>query len=196
MDSLASNSTPRRRAVIAAAVIAFALALPAAAQAQLITFDGSFGSAIQAGGRFADAEGIATDGAGRVYVADPVAGDVEIYDNVENGNRFLTKVPGTFQKPEDVAIDGRFHIYIDDIGSNTISLLEVFTSGMTLVRSWGGTGQALGQMMNPRQLAVDTAGLVYVAERDNQRVQWFKPGGSNTQVPVSAFGTAFPPSFS
>ncbi|HEY7629256.1 MAG TPA: thrombospondin type 3 repeat-containing protein [Thermoleophilaceae bacterium] len=195
MDSLAAKSTSRRRAAIVAVVAAFALAVPAASQAQLLTYDGSFGSGIQAGGKFADAEGIATDGAGRVYVADPVAGDVEIYDNVENGNKFLAKVPGSFQKPEDVAVDGRFHIYVDDIGNNTISLFEVFTSGMTLVRSWGGTGQALGQMMNPRQLVVDTAGLVYVAEKDNQRVQWFKPGGSNTQVPVSAFGTAFPPSF-
>jgi sugar lactone lactonase YvrE len=195
MDSLAANRTPRRRALVAAVVTAFALALPAAAHAQLFTFSGAFGSAIQPGGKFADAEGIATDGAGRVYVADPVAGDVEIYDNAANGNRFLGKVPASFQKPEDVVVDGRFHIYVDDRGTNTISLFEVFTSGMTLIRSWGGTGQALGQMVNPRQMAVDTAGLVYVAEKDNQRVQWFKPGGSNTQVPVSAFGTAFPPTF-
>ena len=49
MDSLASNCTPRRRALIAAAVLAFALALPGVAHAQLMSFDGSFGSALQDG---------------------------------------------------------------------------------------------------------------------------------------------------
>src|SRR4051794_20705653 len=196
MDSHASNST-RRRAAVVAAVLACALGLPAAAHAGLMTFDGSFGSALQPGGKFADAQGIATDGAGRVYVADPAAGDVEVYDNARNGNRFLTTLgAGLLHNPEGVAVDNRFHIYVGDDGRNTISMFDVFSSGMMLEREWGGTGQALGQMMNPRQLVVDRGGLVYVVERDNQRVQWFKPGGSNTQVPVSAWGVGNPPTFS
>jgi Thrombospondin type 3 repeat len=195
MDSHASNST-RRRAAVVAAVLACALALPAAAHAGLMTFDGSFGSALQPGGKFADAEGIATDGAGRVYVADPAAGDVEIYDNARNGNRFLTTLgAGLLHNPEGVAVDNRFHIYVGDDGRDTVSMFDVFSSGMTLEREWGGAGQALGQMLGPRQLVVDRGGLVYVVERDNQRVQWFKPGGSNTQVPVSAWGVANPPTF-
>jgi sugar lactone lactonase YvrE len=196
MDSLAFNRTMARRALLAAILLALALILPAAARAQLMTFDGAFGSALQPGGRFADAEGIATDAAGRVYVADPVAGDIEIYDNAENGNRFLAKFPGFVVHPEDIAVDGRFNIYIDDDGRNTIGMFRDYASGMSLVREWGGSGSALGQMLNPQQLVVDRAGLVYVTEHDNQRVQWFKPGGSNTQVPVSAFGVADPPTFS
>src|SRR5436305_1228407 len=197
MDSHASNSS-RRRAVIAIVTAACALALSAAsAHAQLMSFSGSFGSAIQAGGKFANAQGIATDGAGRVYVADPTAGDVEIYDNAENGNRFLTTLGGGIvHNPEDVATDNRFHIYVSDDGRETISMFDVFSSGMTLEREWGGAGQALGQMLDPRQLVVDRGGLVYAVERDNQRVQWFKPGGNNTQVPVSAWGVANPPTFS
>ena len=196
MDSHASTWPSRHRFLIAGLVLALALIAPAAARAQLFSFDGSFGSALQPGGKFANAQGLATDGAGRVYVADPTAGDVEIYDNAENGNRFLTKFPGALTAPQDVAIDGRFHIYVDDAGRNTIGLFDVYTSGMNLVREWGGSGSALGQMLGPRQLVVDKAGLVYVAEHDNQRVQWFKPGGSNTMVPVSAFGVANPPTFS
>jgi sugar lactone lactonase YvrE len=193
----ARHNRIRRSALLAAVAAACVLAAPAAAQAQLFSFEGSFGSAIQPGGRFQDAEGIATDGAGRVYVADPTAGDVEVYDSAENGNRFLTTAgAGLLRNPQDVAVDNRFHVYVGDDGRDTISMLDVFSSGMTLEREWGGHGQALGQMANPRQLVVDTAGIVYVAERDNQRVQWFKPGGANTQVPVSAFGTASPPTFS
>lgn len=196
MDSHASKRT-RLRAAAAAAGLVCALALPAAAHAQLMSFDGSFGSAVQSGGKFADAQGIATDAAGRVYVADPAAGDVEIYDNVENGNRFLGTVgAGLLRNPEDVDVDGRFNVYVTDDGRNTISMFNDFGSGLTLQREWGGTGQALGQMMNPRQVVVDKAGVAYVTELDNQRVQWFKPGGNNTQIPVAAFGTANPPTFS
>jgi sugar lactone lactonase YvrE len=196
MDSHAFNST-RRRAAIAVAALVCALALPAAARAQLMTYSGAFGSGAQAGGHFASAQGIATDGAGRVYVADPTAGDVEIYDNAANGNRYLTTVGGgILRNPQDVAIDDRYHVYVTDVGRNTVSMFDVFSSGMTLEREWGGTGQALGQMLGPRQLVVDKGGLVYVVEHDNQRVQWFKPGGSNTQVPVSAWGVASPPTFS
>ena len=113
------------------------------------------------------------------------------------GNRFLTTVgAGILHNPQDVAIDNRFHVYVTDDGRNTVSMFDVFSSGMTLEREWGGTGQALGQMLGPRQLVVDRGGLAYVVEHDNQRVQWFKPGGSNTQVPVSAWGVASPPTFS
>jgi hypothetical protein len=122
---------------------------------------------------------------------------VEIYDNAENGNRFLTSFGlGFFQHPEDVAIDFRNHIYVSDDGRNTVTMFDVFSSGGTEEREFGGTGQGLGQMANPRQLVVDKGGLVYAVERDNQRVQWFKPGGNNTQVPVAAFGTGNPPTFS
>jgi sugar lactone lactonase YvrE len=181
--------------VVAAAVLG-ALALPAAAQAQLMTFEGSFGSAVQTGGKFGDAEGIATDGAGRVYVADPSAGHVEIYDNAENGNRFITSFGvGIFQHPQGVALDFRNHIYVSDDGRNTVTMFDTFSAGGTEEREFGGTGQGLGQMSNPRQIVVDRAGVVYVVERDNQRVQWWKPGGNNTQVPVAAFGTNNPPTF-
>src|SRR5436189_4935011 len=105
MDSLASTCPSSRRVLIAVFVLALGLVAPAAARAQLFTFDGSFGSALQPGGKFANAQGLATDAAGRVYVADPTAGDVEIYDNGENGNRFLTKFPGALVAPQDVAID-------------------------------------------------------------------------------------------
>lgn len=196
MDSHASKRT-RRWAAIAAAAFACVLGLPAAAHAQLMTFDGAFGSGAQPGGKFANAQGVATDAAGRVYVADPTAGDVEIYDNAENGNRYLGTVGGgVLRNPENVFVDGRFNIYVSDPGRNAISMFQDFASGMAVQREWGGTGQGLGQMMNPRQLVVDKSGIVYVTERDNQRVQWFKPATGNTQVPVSAFGVANPPIFS
>jgi sugar lactone lactonase YvrE len=185
------------RTLAVAAALALALVLPAAAHAQLMTFDGAFGSAAQPGGKFADAEGIATDGAGRVYVADPAANHVEVYDNAENGNRFLTVFgSGYFRQPTWVATDGRFHIYVADDALNTVTMFDTFSSGGAEERAWGGTGQGLGQMFGPRQLVVDRGGVAYIVEHDNQRVQWWKPAPGNTQAPVAAFGTPNPPPFS
>src|SRR6185437_16887802 len=123
MDSHAFTGPSRRRALVAALVLAVGLLVPAVARAQLFRFDGSFGSALQPGGKFAGAQGLATDAAGRVYVADPTAGDVEIYDNAANGNRYLTTVgAGILRNPQDVAIDDRYHVYVTDVGRNTVSM--------------------------------------------------------------------------
>lgn len=197
MGPLPAYPKPSLRVLTLALALACALLLPSAAHAQLMSFDGAFGSALQPGHKFADAEGLATDGAGRVYVADPVAGDVEIYDNVENGNRFLGRLaPGFLRQPRWVATDNRFHVYVSDSSRNSVTMFDVFSAGLPEEREFGSGGQALGQMAGPRQLVVDRAGVAYVVERTNQRVQWWKPGGSNTQVPVAAFGTGNPAPFS
>ena len=45
-------------------------------------------------------------------------------------------------------------------------------------------------------MTTDTlAPQVFLVERDNARVQWWKPGGSNTEAPVGAFGVTDPPTF-
>ena len=56
-------------------MLALALAaFPASASAQLFIPAGSFGSGVQPDGRFVQPAGIATDDAGRVYVADTGGG--------------------------------------------------------------------------------------------------------------------------
>ena len=75
-----------------------------------------------------------------------------------------------------------------------VTMFDTYAENMTVIRECGGTGQGIGQMANPRQLTTDLlAPQVFVVERDNARVQWWKPGGSNTQAPVAAFGVTDPP---
>ena len=47
-----------------------------------------------------------------------------------------------------------------------------------LVTQWGSTGSRAGQIHDPRDVAVDTAGNVYVADRLNGRVQKFDAEGN------------------
>jgi hypothetical protein len=51
-------------------------------------------------------------------------------------------------------------------------------NGYKLVGGWGKTGTATGQFSNATGLAVDKAGNVYVADRDNNRVQVFNAKGA------------------
>src|SRR3954451_8604577 len=70
-------------------VAVLALALPAGAHAALFEYDGSFGSGVKPDGGLPGPSGIAVDEAGRVFVADSGGGRVEVFDNAENGNKFL-----------------------------------------------------------------------------------------------------------
>lgn len=52
-----------------------------------------------------------------------------------------------------------------------------FAPDGTLEFSWGEPGSGPGQFNLPHGLAVDSAGTVYVADRENSRVQLFSPKG-------------------
>jgi sugar lactone lactonase YvrE len=183
------------RRLVALAPLACALALPAPVAAQMFQVEGSFGSSLAPDGRFANAAGVATDDAGRVYVADSGAGRVEIYDNARGGNAFLrTLGEAELECPVGIRIDNRGRVYVADACRHVVAMFDSFVDDNTVRRQFGGTGTSFGQMANPRFLAVDRSAHVYVAERDNVRVQSWRPSGGR-QIPVAAFGVAEPPTF-
>jgi sugar lactone lactonase YvrE len=53
-----------------------------------------------------------------------------------------------------------------------------FDSAGTLMTSWGGPGTGPSQFDTPHSIVVDNDGLVYVADRQNRRVQIFDGGGT------------------
>ena len=46
------------------------------------------------------------------------------------------------------------------------------------IKSWGGSGSAPGQFLVPHALAIDSAGRLFVADRDNNRIQIFDQDGT------------------
>src|SRR3954454_6419495 len=105
----------RRALPLLLAALVAVLAVPAAADAALITPDTSFGSGTQPGGRFAQIGGVATDNAGRVYVADTGAGHIEVFDSGEFGNTYLQTIgDGVLGQPVDVEVDLRNRIFVTD----------------------------------------------------------------------------------
>src|SRR4051794_3801321 len=187
---------PMRRALLPllAALVA-ALAMPGAASAELFSSDASFGSGVQPNGRFAQVGGVATDNAGRVYVADTGAGRIEVFDSGEFGNTYLGSIGvGTLVRPVDVEVDLRNRIFVSDEGRDTVVEFDMLNRSAPFMREWGGSGTELNKMSGPRFIYTDVTGLAYNTEAGNVRVQWFAPKDKH-MVALGAFGTADPPTF-
>lgn len=184
------------RQPLALALLALALgAAPAPAAAQMFAAESSFGSALNGDGRFANAAGVATDDAGRVYVADTGAGRIEVFDNAASGNAFISTLgEAELDCPVGIRIDNRGRIYVSDACRDKVFMFDSFVDAGRFRREFGSTGTRIGEMAGPRLLTVDRTARVYVVERDNVRVQAWRPSGGR-QVPVFAFGVAEPATF-
>jgi sugar lactone lactonase YvrE len=170
---------PGRRGLAAGLATLFAsllLAAPAPAAFDFLTKWGSNGTA---DGQFNSPQGVATDAAGNVYVADVVNHRIQKFSS--DGN-FLTKWgsfgtgDGQFNRPVGVATDPAGNVYVADSFNARI---QKFTSDGTFLTKWGSLGPGEGQFDDPVGVATDAAGNVYVADDDNNhRIQKFAADGT------------------
>jgi sugar lactone lactonase YvrE len=188
-----------RLARLLALLGALAALWPVSARADLFSYEGEFGSPNTGTGRFLDPAGVATDEAGRVYVADTGAGRVEVYDNATDANRFLGVVgEREVRAPVGLFIDVRGRLHVADAARHTVLQYDPWLDGSKLRREFGAPlapGPQLGRLAGPRFVVVDRTSRVYVTERDNVRVQWFRLTRNNGSKAIAAFGTAEPASF-
>jgi hypothetical protein len=93
-----------------------------------------------------------------------------------------------FNRPTDVAWDAGGNIYIaDGLGNSRVAK---FDRNGKFVKSWGSTGSGPGQFRELRGIAIDTQGLVYVADAGNQRIQVFD-GEGNFKTQFAGIGTPY-----
>ncbi|MBA3301319.1 MAG: thrombospondin type 3 repeat-containing protein [Thermoleophilaceae bacterium] len=169
-------------------LLSFAMLLPASAGAQIFEWKDSFISGAGDGGRFAQAIGLTSDNAGRVYVADFLAGRVEIYDNAESGNKYLRSLTVKIGRPTGVWVDNRQRVYVADAQDDSVAFFDNFNDDFDFRREFGGAGTEIGKMSGPRGVTTDRGNGIFVVERENARIQYFRPQGGKT-VGFAAFGT-------
>ncbi|MBI5766791.1 MAG: immunoglobulin domain-containing protein [Verrucomicrobia bacterium] len=133
---------------------------------------------------------LAIDASGNLYVADTlnnairritpaaVVTTLQLRDSSGNGV--------SLNSPDGVAIDSSSNLYITDSGTNTIrrvTLSGIVTTlaGSPTSGSTDGTGNA-ASFSNPRGIACDAFGNVYVADTNNHTIRKITPAGVVTTL--------------
>jgi len=110
---------------------------------------------------------LATDSAGRLYVADPRLGAITIRD--ESG-KFLAIKRG-FDQPLGLAVDASGRIFVCEAGKGRVS---IFTPGWVPA---GALGQGDGEFQLPNHIQITPDGFVYVVDSLASQVKVFGPDG-------------------
>jgi len=147
--------------------------------------------------RFSTPRRVAADAVGNVYVAElnhvirkiTPAGVVSTLAGLAGavGSADGTGSAARFADPQGVAVDAADNVYVADTANNTIRKITpagVVTTLAGLAGTSGstdGTGTA-ARFTSPRGVAVDAAGKVYVADRNNGAIRKITPAGVVTTV--------------
>ena len=116
--------------------------------------------------------GLALDRDGNIYVSSKSDGRVMKF-NAE-GEMLLTWSSDTLGSNSGLgAIDGQGNLYFASPRHD----IQVFDSGGTFLRKWGGQGIGDGQFYGIGGMAIDRQGNFFVTDPGNQRVQKFDPSG-------------------
>jgi DNA-binding beta-propeller fold protein YncE len=162
-----------------------------ALDAPIIALDRSTGrprSAIGVG-QYVWPHGIHVDREGNIWVTDGRAAEgrgLQVIKYAPDGRELMrigqAGVPGSgpyqFSGPTDVATAPDGSIYVTD-GHETQSNHRVikFSAAGEFLLSFGEFGSEPGQFNVPHAIAIDSRGRLFVADRDNNRVQIFEPNG-------------------
>jgi sugar lactone lactonase YvrE len=138
--------------------------------------------------RFSDQEkAIAVGGDGTVYVTDGFNHHVRKI----SPDGAVTTLPAVFARPGGVAIDRTGNLYVADTGNDTIAkvghdgLATLIAGQAGKAGNQDGVGSAAA-FNRPKALAVDSAGVIWVADVGNQAVRRVTPAGAVTTVSLSS----------
>ena len=149
---------------------------------------------------------VAADGSGNIYIADTSNNRIRKVD----ASGYMSTVAGTgtagysgdggqaasaaLNGPQAVALDGSGNVYIADTKNNRIRKINssgvISTVAGTGTAGYSGNGgaAALAMINQPRSVAVDGIGNIYIADTNNQRIRLVNTSGIISTV--TGTGTA------
>jgi uncharacterized protein YjbI with pentapeptide repeats/sugar lactone lactonase YvrE len=150
--------------------------------------------------RIGSPEGVAVDSAGNTYIADTANHRIRMVDT----NGTISTVAGTgtsgyngdgidattaeLSSPRGIALDSAGNLYIADSNNQRIRMVDtngtISTVAGTGISGYNGDGidADTARLANPRGVAVDAAGNLYIADWINQRVRMVDTSGTITTV--------------
>jgi sugar lactone lactonase YvrE len=143
--------------------------------------------------RFYNPTGVGADSAGNIYVADFIDHTIRKItpSGVVSTLAGLTRSSGSddgigcaarFHSPNGVAVDNAGNVYVADTFNSTIRKITLSGVVSTLAGLAGSSGSDDGiasaaRFRNPRGVAVDRIGNVYVADSENSTIRKITPSG-------------------
>ena len=135
----------------------------------------TFGKKGKGKSEFNDPKDVAFDSNGDVYVVDNENHRIQVFtENGEFKREFGDQKNQDSKKlyyPTGICIDSDDIVYITELYNHCVS---VFTYEGMFLTSFGSQGRDKGQFKDPRGIAVDEHGTIYVSDYGNDRVQIFK----------------------
>ena len=83
-----------------------------------------------------------------------------------------------FHEPNEAVVGPSGELFVLQGHGKANSLVLKFDSEGNFIKAWGGTGKGPGQFDLPHSLVFDTQGLLYIADRNNARIQVFDAEGN------------------
>lgn len=154
--------------------------------------------------KFDTPSGVAIDASGNVYVADTnnhkirkitPSGMISTFAGSTQGSADGVGTAAQFFSPQGIDIDGSGNVYVADTNNNRIRKITPSGVVTTITGSGFQSGYAdgiyyLSQFNSPVDVAVDSNGNVYVADRGNHKIRKITPLGYVLTLAGSTSGYA------
>jgi DNA-binding beta-propeller fold protein YncE len=135
--------------------------------------DLAFGKYGQENGQLLFPNGAVVDKKGRIYVADGNNGRVSVWDG--QGKYLLTFAKGNGESalslPRGLFIDERDRLFVVDAVGQNVKVYDVAGETPAFLYAFGDFGLENGQFNYPADVFLDSTGRLYIADRENNRIQ-------------------------
>ena len=92
-------------------------------------------------------------------------------------------------QPSNLFVDNNYNMYIADSGNHRIQFWAAgATNGTTVAGTTSSSGNSATQLNSPADVFVDSSGNIYVADRTNNRIQFFRNGTTTGTTQSTGWG--------